>query len=175
MNVQWKQSKLANFFFFVKCLIWILIGSPNSWDVHIDVIIIVDLSLGVFFFPFLFVGSLSQFSLCCNFTATCKSAGATYRAASNGHLQPAAVITTGRGCSLSRDGGITAILGRNIGWITWSIWILRKCCKLYGSNGNGDGQTWNSREFSSSGELLMLRFSVSYLSIIAQRLLHTLD
>lgn len=35
--------------FFVKCLIWILIGSPNSWDVHIDVIIIVDLSLGVFF------------------------------------------------------------------------------------------------------------------------------
>lgn len=40
---------MANFFFFVKCLIWILIGSPNSWDVHIDVIIIVDLSLGVFF------------------------------------------------------------------------------------------------------------------------------
>lgn len=43
--------------------------------------------------------------------ASCESVGAFDRAAARGHWQLAAVLPTGGGCIVSRDGGIAAVPG----------------------------------------------------------------
>lgn len=60
-----------------------------------------------------------------NIAASCKSLGASHWAAIDGNLQPATVVPTGRGCFISRDGGITTVFSRDIVlWISWPFRII---------------------------------------------------
>lgn len=71
-----------------------------------------------------------------------QSIGAFNTAATDGHLQPAAVFSASRGCTFTRNGSFAAIFGRDFGewWLTGTL-KLRKW-PIHGrpnSNGYGHG------------------------------------
>ena len=70
--------------------------------------------------------------------------------------QPPAIFPAGRGCIVTGHGSAAAIIGRDFGWISWSIRFFRQCGKLHGSDGHGHGQTWDTWEFSSAGKHRLL-------------------
>lgn len=89
----------------------------------------------------------------CKIAAPCESAWASNWTAIDGAIQSPAILPAGWGCIVTRNGSIAAVLGRNAGWVPWSIRIFRKRGKLYGPNGYGHGKTRHTREFPSSGKL----------------------
>lgn len=89
-----------------------------------------------------------------NVVAFSKPVGATDGAAVGRAYELAAVITTGRRCSISGNGSVTAILSRNIikRYSTRILRHIRKCSKLHGSDGHGNGEAWDLGGVYSPGK-----------------------
>lgn len=80
------------------------------------------------------------------------------RSTINGHMQSAAVLSTGGRCLVSRNGSFATVTCRHAFIYLSGLCWFWKCCRLHGPNGNRNGQACNARELPSPSNIVEYNF-----------------